>query len=265
MTRPNIAPKYVNIEMEVVSNKNIPSGAKETYLYLKAFACGADEVTFAVSEMMDVFGLNRQTMYRHLALLATCAVLRYGSPGDRTSGLMHVEFLLSQNRDSLKNETRLIKDVNSSSVVIDEDDSFPFKTKVLVNEGGAGGNLKNETVSKLRQGPGVCLRILAGVTGFVVYPSNWNKRTAEDVIWSFYESAGHDEPSAIERLGEYYQAWIARKRMDGRPYGRSNPNWLTVWAATGEIPAEVPAGDETEQESYVDRRLRELEAIDANS
>ena len=84
-----------------------PAPAKVFYRFVKAFACGAPEVTFSVAEFMDCFKVTRTTYYRHLSLLATSAVLRYESPGSRTTGLTWVEFLVDPNQhwESPKIET----------------------------------------------------------------------------------------------------------------------------------------------------------------
>jgi hypothetical protein len=80
--------------MQVVMDKTLSAAAKQTYMYLKALGYGAQEVVFAVTEFFDFFGVSRTTLYRHLSLLAKSAVLRFESPGNRTTGLMYVAFLV---------------------------------------------------------------------------------------------------------------------------------------------------------------------------
>jgi hypothetical protein len=93
MTCPRLVPKYVNIEMAVVMDYSIPASAKQTYIYIKALSWGEESVIFTYREFTKLFGIPRSTLYRHLSLLATSSVLRFGSPGGKKSGFLHVEFL----------------------------------------------------------------------------------------------------------------------------------------------------------------------------
>lgn len=154
-----IASRYVNIEMAVLTDRRISAAALKTYACLKAAAIGKPEITFLLDDFIETFGITRQTLYRHLSLLATCAVLRYGSPGSRTfTGEMHVEFLVqaggsvSKMRNP-KNETAL----NPPPPVKDSDSQTSEEEGVINQAVNAVSkmrqNLKNETapVSKMRQ------------------------------------------------------------------------------------------------------------------
>lgn len=104
MQRPKIAPRYVNIEMKVVMNQDLTAGAKATYTFLKALACGAKEVTFSISEFMALFPVSRATLYRHLNALSQTGTLRHTSFGGRNKGCIHVMFLIDHTKPCYESE-----------------------------------------------------------------------------------------------------------------------------------------------------------------
>ena len=93
MPRPRLVPHYVNVEMPLVMNQDLPASAKVTYMYLKALSWGEDSIEFTPKEFNKLFGVPRATLYRHLSLLATSTVLRFGSPGNRTIGKIQIVFM----------------------------------------------------------------------------------------------------------------------------------------------------------------------------
>jgi DnaD/phage-associated family protein len=101
MNRPRLTPHYVNIEMPVVMDAGLPAGAKVTYMYLKALSWGESEVSFTVPEFKQLFGVPKTTLFRHLSLLATSAVLRFGCSGSRTTGWVQVVFLVANPKRGL--------------------------------------------------------------------------------------------------------------------------------------------------------------------
>jgi hypothetical protein len=144
MPRPQIASRYVTIEMQVVMNPTLPATTRQIYMCLKALAYGANEATFACDEFTHLFGVAKSTLYRHLSLLVKASVLRFGSPASRITGLVHVEFLaaLSQNWESPKSENSLINPLllADHNIICEQEE-----------EGGVGGIPKLEKVSYLRK------------------------------------------------------------------------------------------------------------------
>jgi len=62
-------------------------------MYLKALAWNEDEVVFSTLEFTNHFSVSRATLFRHLSILAASAVIRFRSPGSRTTGNIEVAFL----------------------------------------------------------------------------------------------------------------------------------------------------------------------------
>ena len=90
MTRPILPPRYVNGSLAVLLACKDERAAWYTYSVLKAFAWSEDTLVIDRATMMvlkNLFGIPKQTLYRHLNWLASSpihAVLRYGSAGGHT-------------------------------------------------------------------------------------------------------------------------------------------------------------------------------------
>lgn len=59
-------------------------------MYLKVMSEGNDRLEFTYQEFRELFGISRTTLYRHLSLLAKCAVLQFKSPGSNGIGKVQV-------------------------------------------------------------------------------------------------------------------------------------------------------------------------------
>ena len=78
-----------------------------------------------------------------------------------------------------------------------------------------------------------------GVTSF--YPSDKNITTVRKSIELIAERENiplmQSNTSKIQEvIRPYFLEWCKRKNLNGNPYPRTNPAWLTEWAASGVIP-----------------------------
>jgi len=244
-----------------------PASAKVFNLYLKAFACGARGVTCSVAEFMDRFKVTRSTYYRHLSLLATSAVLRYESPGSRTTGLTWVEFLVdpSQQWESPKIETvpkmglaysssgfNSSSSKNKDSAAEELNHSLDSQDSALQEKNSP----KNETPSPKNE---------------TASPKN---ETRPNIFGLYEANIGPLTPLIAEKLldaeKEYPEPWIRETFQIAVDYNKRSwaycESILKRWQSQGKDSGRrKPKPGAEAEESFVESQLRALEARDGRA
>ena len=72
------------------------------------------------------------------------------------------------------------------------------------------------------------------MTGF--YPSNQPQLVRKTILLIAEKNHTKDKAKIAGILRPFYLEWISRKNKHGGNYSKTKIEWLTEWAATGEIP-----------------------------
>jgi len=96
------------------------------------------------------------------------------------------------------------------------------------------------------------LQTYSKVTTFVAIPGDQQKVfDAIEAMRANYKTV----PEMVEYLKPFYQEYILRRGVDGRPYQKTGHGWLD-WAIAGEIPASK--NDETSKSQSIQDRNRKV-------
>ena len=245
MTRPILPPRYVNGSLAVLLACKDERAAWYTYSVLKAFAWSEDTLVIdraTMKVLKNLFGIPKQTLYRHLNWLASSpihAVLRYGSAGGHTQ----VDFSPSDDVawDSPIDGTITVPNMRFAYSSSSVKESINLNQSLKEEEGSP----INETVPKMRQNnrlpdtPAQAVHdpdiaVFSAACGRI--PGSRDYATVIDTIRLLRERKGLDDSALAQALKPYWLAWSSRKRTDGRPYDPANLTWFSEWALNETIP-----------------------------